>query len=236
MTDEIRNSREPSDELSIIRAELKAEIESVKSQLQLMTKVFAGCVLIALAVAGFIFAQIVSFAGPISRIPIIEETTKSLEGKTNDLLISTAQIRTQLSYAINDLASVKIAVKAADVTPPPIPSYKQFSERAFPGWLGVPISSVRSASDFLEKYRPESGRVWIYSTNITFLNSLTAAQPAPAKLELDANAFSGWLGIPITDPLAAAKIIGNYDAKLGPVWLFSNNMDFAGTLASMQKK
>ena len=69
-----------------------------------------------------------------------------------------------------------------------------------------------------------------------FLKSLSDAQPAPSKVELDPNAFSGWSGIPITDPVVAAKVIGVYDTKSGPVWLFSDNLDFAGTVATVQKK
>jgi hypothetical protein len=233
---EVRSAGSPGNDLAAIRAELKAELESVKAQLQLMTKVFAGCVAIALAVAGYIFFQIVSFAGPISRIPIIEETTKSLEGKANNLQISVAEIKGQLSYVISDLASVKVVVKATDVAPSPITTNGQINEYAFPNWRGVPISKAKSASDLIAKYRPESGSVWIYSTNASFLKSLSAAQPAPSKLELNANAFSGWSGIPITDPLEAAKFIADYDTNLGPLWLFSDKMDFANDLATTQRK
>jgi hypothetical protein len=236
VADENRGDRAPSDESSITRAELKAELESLKSQLQLMTKVFAGCVLVALAVAGYIYAQIVSFAGPISRIPIIEDNTKNLEGKANNLQISVTEIKTQLNYVINDLASVKVAVKAADVAPSPLNTNGQINEYAFPNWRGVPISKAKSASDLIAKYRPESGSVWIYSTNTSFLKSLSAAQPAPSKLELNANAFSGWSGIPITDPLEVAKFIAGYDTNLGPLWLFSDKMDFASDLATTQRK
>ena len=157
-------SRKPSDEASLIRAELKAELEGVKSQLKLMTLVFAGCVAVATAIAGYIFTQIVSFAGPISRIPIIEETLKNLEGKTNELAINVAQIKTQLGYVSNDLASIKVAVKAADITPPPISGKKQINQNAFPGWLGVPISNVKSASEISSKI-PTSKR-----NGVDFLN------------------------------------------------------------------
>jgi hypothetical protein len=197
-----------------------------------MTLVFAGCVALATAMAGYIFTQIVQFAGPISRIPIIEETTKGLEGKTNELLVSVAQ--SQLGYTLNDLASVKSAVKAVDVRPTPTSTGP--TEYAFPGWRGVAISDVKAASAFLVKSRPESATAWIYSTDANLTKSLSDAQPAPAKFELDPKAFLDWSGVPIVDALAAAKVIGAYNTKLGQVWLYSNNLDFASTLATTQKK
>ncbi len=190
MADEPGGSYEQAHASGILRAELKAELESLRSQLKLMTVIFAGCVALATAVAGHIFTQIVQFAGPISRIPIIEETAKRLEGKTNDLMVGVGQIKTQLGYALNDLESVKAAVKAVDVRS--IPASSKPTEYAFPKWRGVAITDVRPVSTFLVKSRPESGTAWIYSTNPNLINAVSNAQLAPSKFELDPNAFLGW--------------------------------------------
>ena len=82
--------------------------------------------------------------------------------------VNIAEIKTQLNYMISDLNSVKVAIKAADVKPPVIISNSEITEHAFPGWLGVPVSAVSSASYLLNKYRPRVGRFGFTQKTLIF--------------------------------------------------------------------
>jgi hypothetical protein len=106
-----------------LRTQIKLTAGGIQTQLKIMTAVFTGCVGIAAALAGFLYSKMFEIAGPVSRIPTIEDAAKALSGKIDGLgekleRVNEAaiQIRSQLDDARAQITAIRGAVKA-DYTP-----------------------------------------------------------------------------------------------------------------------
>ena len=162
-----------SDDFRTLR-EASLAIRAVYSQLKIMTGIFVICVTLAAGAISGLYIMLFEIKGDASKIPGIEERLGRLDTKVDEL-------RTKLEDLRVDVGTIKIAVKASDVTPQIVPGLRQIDAHAFKGWIGVPITDVQSASNVLMKYQPTGGRAWLYSTNTDFINMLSSKQPAPGN-------------------------------------------------------
>ncbi|MBS7697853.1 MULTISPECIES: hypothetical protein [unclassified Chelatococcus] len=132
-----------SDDFRTLR-EVGVAVGGVRQQMALQTKVFAGVVLIALAVSGFFY----------TKLDRVEDSTARVETRLDAIQATLNEIRQDTRRTTGDLGAIKGVLKVADAP----------SKDAFPGYVGAKIDNPAQAGGVLQAVtgKPE---IWIFSND-----------------------------------------------------------------------